>query len=99
MNAQRATDTDCLVDSGYDPWPLLATRWVQRPRFAIEFRRERGYGRLATRRATVQIDQPGVQCYGVFATAGVSASGALGLRQQRINAIGRTLGNGGFGAG
>lgn len=81
MNAQRATDTCRLIDTGHDPWSFFPTGRVEGPRFAIECCREGSNGRHATRRATIQIDQSSRQRFGVLTTAWISALRALSLRQ------------------
>jgi len=87
LDAQRAADARGFLDVDDAARRLVAERRVERQFGLPELVREPADALGTAGRALVQLRLAGGECVGVRAAVGVAAARALGLRQQRVQAL------------
>jgi hypothetical protein len=86
--AFKAPDATIFVDDRYQRRALDAIFRIEGQRFAIQQRGQRGNGRCATGRALIDLCKAGGDRLSVGAAAVITATGALGLRQESVYVLG-----------
>jgi hypothetical protein len=89
LDAQRAADAQRFVDIGDRARPLQAVDGIERNDFAAGDRRQPRDAFGAARRALVDVGRAGGDRFRVGAAAVIAALGALRLRQDVFDAIGK----------